>query len=35
MEYIQSSLIPTLSFIVNEEHPLFGTLVVEIVHLLN
>ena len=35
MEYHQSSQIPTLSYIENEDHPVFGTLVEQILHLLN
>src|SRR3954470_21958005 len=35
MEYQQSSQIPTLSYIENEDHPVFGTLVEQILHLLN
>ncbi len=35
MEYHQSSQIPTLSFEENEDHPVFGTLVEQILHLLN
>jgi twitching motility protein PilT len=35
MEYQQSSQIPTLSYIENEDHPVFGTLVEQIMHLLN
>jgi twitching motility protein PilT len=35
MEQHQSSQIPTLSYIENEDHPVFGTLVEQILHLLN
>jgi twitching motility protein PilT len=35
MEFHQSSQIPTLSYIENEDHPVFGTLVEQILHLLN
>jgi twitching motility protein PilT len=35
MEFHQSSQIRTLSFIENEDHPVFGTLVEQILHLLN
>ncbi|MGH8853285.1 MAG: type IV pilus twitching motility protein PilT [Telluria sp.] len=35
MEHHQSSQIPTLSYIENEDHPVFGTLVEQILHLLN
>ena len=35
MEYHQSSQIPTLSYIENEDHPVFETLVQQILHLLN
>ncbi|BDT58473.1 twitching motility protein [Massilia varians] len=35
MEYHQSSQIPILSYIENEDHPVFGTLVEQILHLLN
>src|SRR4030095_15754553 len=35
MENHQSSQIPTLSYIENEDHPVFGTLVEQILHLLN
>src|SRR5450830_1782118 len=35
MEYHQSSQIPTLSYIDNEDHPVFETLVQQILHLLN
>ncbi|MFL6672981.1 MAG: type IV pilus twitching motility protein PilT [Massilia sp.] len=35
MEHHQSSQIRTLSFIENEDHPVFGTLVEQILHLLN
>jgi len=35
MEYHQSSQIPTLSYVENEDHPVFGTLVEQILHLLN
>jgi twitching motility protein PilT len=35
MEYHQSSQIRTLSYVENEDHPVFGTLVEQILHLLN
>jgi twitching motility protein PilT len=35
MEHHQSSQIPTLTYIENEDHPVFGTLVEQILHLLN
>jgi twitching motility protein PilT len=35
MENHQSSQIPTLTFVENEDHPVFGTLVEQILHLLN
>ena len=35
MEHHQSSQIPTLSYIENEDHPVFETLVQQILHLLN
>ena len=35
MEFHQSSQIPTLSYVENEDHPVFGTLVEQILHLLN
>ena len=35
MEHHTSSQIPTLSYIENEDHPVFGTLVEQILHLLN
>ncbi|MYM83239.1 twitching motility protein [Duganella sp. FT50W] len=35
MEHYQSSQIRTLSYIENEDHPVFGTLVEQILHLLN
>jgi twitching motility protein PilT len=35
MEYHQSSQIRTLTYIENEDHPVFGTLVEQILHLLN
>ena len=35
MEHYQSSQIRTLSYIENEDHPVFGTLVQQILHLLN
>lgn len=35
MENHQSSQIPTLSYVENEDHPVFGTLVEQILHLLN
>src|ERR1700709_381761 len=35
MEHHQSSQIRTLSYIENEDHPVFGTLVEQILHLLN
>ena len=35
MENHQSSQIRTLTYIENEDHPVFGTLVEQILHLLN
>ncbi|UVW30179.1 type IV pilus twitching motility protein PilT [Massilia sp. H6] len=35
MEHHQSSQIPTLTYVENEDHPVFGTLVEQILHLLN
>ena len=34
-QFNQSSQIPTLSYVENEDHPVFGTLVEQILHLLN
>ena len=35
MDHQQTSQIPTLSYVENEDHPVFGTLVEQILHLLN